>query len=168
MQGRRKYFSFTAASFINAIEEGLWWRGGLSHSPTASQMVIFLKTNILCLANRTWEAILMPRSCYDKWRFAINDVCEIVKTLSGMSDFDCELSGTSGRGFVGISVVRVIEGTNRVLWVVVTKGRDVAYQMKSLKWLSTYYELIEDADEFFVAWNNRNRITKYYLIERTD
>ena len=110
----------------------------------------------------------MPRSCYDKWRFAINDVCEIVKTLSGMSDFDCELSGTSGRGFVGISVVRVIEGTNRVLWVVVTKGRDVAYQMKSLKWLSTYYELIEDADEFFVAWNNRNRITKYYLIERTD
>ncbi|MEN6349543.1 MAG: hypothetical protein ABFD08_09155, partial [Syntrophomonas sp.] len=61
-----------------------------------------------------------------------------------------------------------IEKSNYVLWVVVTKDGNLAYQVKTRKWLSTYYELIEDADEFYVVWNDKNRIIKYYLVEMTD
>lgn len=85
-----------------------------------------------------------------------------------MPHFDCSLSGTGGEGFVRASVIRVIDKSNYVLWVVVTQDGKVAYQVKTLKWLSTYYELIEDADEFYVVWNDKNRIIKYYLVEMTD
>jgi len=103
-----------------------------------------------------------------KPRITLTDVCNIIKSLPGMSDFDCSLSGKSGEGFIGTSVVRVIQNSNYVLWVVVAKDGSIAYQVKTLKWLRNYYEFIEDSDEFFVVWNDKNRIIKYYLIEKTD
>lgn len=110
----------------------------------------------------------MPHSNYKEPRITLNDVCEVIKTLPGMSDFDCTLSGQAGEGFVGTSVIRMIENSNYVLWVVITKDQNLAYQVKTRKWFSTYYEFFEDCDQFFVVWNDKNRITKYYLIEMTD
>lgn len=110
----------------------------------------------------------MSRSYYNKSRITLDDICKIIQALPGMSDFDCNLSGNSGEGFIKTSVIRVIEKSNYVLWLVITKDENIAYQTKSLTWLSTYYELIEDADEFYVVWNDKNRIIKYYLIEKTD
>ncbi|MEQ8175824.1 MAG: hypothetical protein ABRQ26_12225 [Syntrophomonadaceae bacterium] len=110
----------------------------------------------------------MPRSNYREPSITFDDVCEILKSIKEMPVFDCSLSGQSGKGFVCSSVIRVIEKSNYVLWVVVTKDGNLAYQVKTRKWLSTYYELIEDADQFYVVWNDKNRIIKYYLVEMTD
>ncbi len=110
----------------------------------------------------------MPNRSYGSVKNRLNETCEIIKSLPGMSDFDCSLSGERGEGFVKISIVRMIENSNLVFWVIVSEDDKVAYQVKSLKWLSTYYEFFEDSDEFYVVWNDNNRISKYYLVELTD
>ncbi|MEN6349581.1 MAG: hypothetical protein ABFD08_09345, partial [Syntrophomonas sp.] len=77
----------------------------------------------------------MPRSTYSETRITFDDVCEILKSIKEMPVFDCSLSGQAGKGFVCSSVIRVIEKSNYVLWVVVTKDGNLAYQVKTRKWL---------------------------------